>query len=110
MKKLGNLMLPACFSFCIQTGMRQNFLDLSTWLPGTGGTAFCSGVDAVTAGHSGCGHPGKEGLDLAAMNKLLLKKIEELTLHLIEMGRRSTKQEAINKKLMTEVEKLKALN
>ncbi|WP_348619702.1 hypothetical protein [Pedobacter lusitanus] len=35
----------------------------------------------------------KEGVDLGEMNKLLLKKIEELTLHVIELNKRLDQQE-----------------
>jgi len=37
----------------------------------------------------------KEGLDLAEMNLLLLKKVEELTLHMIEMKKENKKQQEL---------------
>jgi len=39
----------------------------------------------------------KEGVDLGEMNKLLLKKIEELTLHVIELDRKLDQQIKLNK-------------
>lgn len=45
----------------------------------------------------------KDGLNLAEMNKLLVQKVEELTLHLIEQNKRITLQE----KELGEVDKLK---
>jgi hypothetical protein len=36
----------------------------------------------------------KDGIDVAEMNKIMLKKIEELTLHVIEMEKRNREQEA----------------
>ena len=39
----------------------------------------------------------KEGVDLGEMNKLLLKKIEELTLHVIELDRKLDQQTKLNK-------------
>jgi hypothetical protein len=41
-----------------------------------------------------------EGVDLGEMNKKLLQKIEELTLHLIEQDKRLSKQELIIQKLI----------
>ncbi len=41
----------------------------------------------------------RDGIAVGEMNKLLLKKIEELTLHMIEMNKRVEKLEAENKKL-----------
>ena len=41
----------------------------------------------------------RDGIAIGEMNKLLLKKIEELTLHVIEMNKRVEKLEAENKKL-----------
>lgn len=43
------------------------------------------------------GHIVKDGLDLGEMNKLLMKKVEELTLYLIEEDRKLKVQLAINK-------------
>jgi hypothetical protein len=40
----------------------------------------------------------KEGLNLGEMNKLLLKKVEELTLYLIEQHKQIKEQETINQK------------
>ncbi len=48
----------------------------------------------------------KNGLDLGGMNKLLLKKVEELTLYLIEKDRQFTKQ---SEKSMEQEERLKKL-
>ncbi|ANH80038.1 hypothetical protein A8C56_02730 [Niabella ginsenosidivorans] len=49
----------------------------------------------------------RQGLDLAAMNLLLLKKVEELTLHLIEMEKKMEQQKQINSELMEAVGILK---
>jgi len=41
----------------------------------------------------------RDGMAVGEMNKLLLKKIEELTLHVIEMNKRVEKLETENQKL-----------
>jgi len=48
----------------------------------------------------------KDGLDLGEMNKLLVKKVEELTLYLIEKDNEKMKQEQINRDLKARLEKL----
>lgn len=48
----------------------------------------------------------QEGLNLKEMNLLLLKKVEELTLHLIEMKKESEEQKNINKKLVDRIQRL----
>ncbi|TWI95613.1 hypothetical protein JN11_04352 [Mucilaginibacter frigoritolerans] len=45
----------------------------------------------------------KEGLNLGEMNKVLMKKVEELTLYLIEKDKKEQVQEVINKKLQTTI-------
>ncbi|QEC79313.1 hypothetical protein [Mucilaginibacter ginsenosidivorax] len=49
----------------------------------------------------------KDGLNLGEMNKLLLKKVEELTLYLIEKDQREKEQEAINQKNAQQIDMLK---
>jgi hypothetical protein len=49
----------------------------------------------------------KEGMDLADMNMILLKKIEEMTLHMIEINKKVTTLSEENKKLSKEVQSLK---
>ncbi|WP_439694709.1 hypothetical protein ACFGVS_16055 [Mucilaginibacter sp. AW1-7] len=49
----------------------------------------------------------KDGINLGEMNKLLLKKVEELTLYLIEKDKKEKEQEAINKKNTQEIDLLK---
>jgi hypothetical protein len=49
----------------------------------------------------------KEGLNLGEMNKLLVKKVEELTLYLIEKDKEKKQQENINKKNSQQIEELK---
>jgi hypothetical protein len=51
-----------------------------------------------------------EGLNLKEMNLLLLKKVEELTLHLIEQNKNDLTQKEQIKLLRIEVEKLKCKN
>jgi hypothetical protein len=48
-----------------------------------------------------------EGLNLKEMNLLLLKKVEELTLHLIEINKINASQYEFNRKLLIEIENLK---
>lgn len=48
----------------------------------------------------------EKGVDLGATQALLLKKIEELTLHLIELDQKNTKLEAQNKGLEKRLQKL----
>jgi hypothetical protein len=48
----------------------------------------------------------KDGLNLGEMNKLLVKKVEELTLYLIERDNKETEQEKINKDLIDRIGKL----
>ncbi|MFC7526938.1 hypothetical protein ACFQRK_23480 [Parapedobacter sp. GCM10030251] len=50
----------------------------------------------------------KDGLDLAEMNLLLLKKVEELTLHLIEKEKQLEKQGKALAKSMEEISRIKA--
>jgi hypothetical protein len=49
----------------------------------------------------------KEKLDLGEMNKILLQKIEELTLHLIEQDKRNREQDERIKLMAEKIEKLK---
>lgn len=49
---------------------------------------------------------GEEGLDLAEMNLLLLKKVEELTLHLIEKDKIISEQQSALKQLFQRVENI----
>jgi hypothetical protein len=49
----------------------------------------------------------KEGLNLGQMNTLLLKKVEELTLYLIEKDQQFKKQKDISEKQEIEIEQLK---
>jgi hypothetical protein len=48
----------------------------------------------------------KEKLDLGEMNKILLQKIEELTLHLIGQDKRNREQEELIKWMAQKIEKL----
>jgi hypothetical protein len=48
----------------------------------------------------------KDGVKLMEMNMLLLKKVEELTLHLIEMKKESDAQKTINHELRTRINTL----
>ncbi|MGF7077024.1 hypothetical protein [Mucilaginibacter sp. 3215] len=48
----------------------------------------------------------KDGLNLGEMNKLLVKKVEELTLYLIEKDKKEKEQEAINQELKNKLKKL----
>ena len=48
----------------------------------------------------------KDGLNLGEMNKLLMKKVEELTLYLIEQDKKVTKQEVINEELRSRLNHL----
>ncbi|WP_337043891.1 hypothetical protein [Emticicia sp. 17c] len=50
----------------------------------------------------------KEGQDLGEMNRLLLKKVEELTLYMIELKKQSDKQSTLIEQQSAEIEKLKA--
>lgn len=45
----------------------------------------------------------KNGLNVAEMNKLMIKKIEELTLYLIEKDKKEKEQETINQKLQNQI-------
>jgi hypothetical protein len=45
----------------------------------------------------------KDGLNLGEMNKLLLKKVEELTLYLIEKDKNEQQQKVVNSDLQTQV-------
>jgi hypothetical protein len=47
------------------------------------------------------------GLNLREMNLLLLKKVEELTLHLLEQNKINEQQKQLNEKLLTEIESIK---
>jgi len=49
----------------------------------------------------------KDGLNLGEMNKLLVKKVEELTLYLIEQQTVNQSQQAINTSLQKELDELK---
>ncbi|WPU95632.1 hypothetical protein SNE25_08885 [Mucilaginibacter sabulilitoris] len=49
----------------------------------------------------------KDGLNLGEMNKLLMKKVEELTLYLIEKDKEKTEQEQTNKVLTAQISELK---
>ncbi|MNI76009.1 hypothetical protein D3C73_1322060 [compost metagenome] len=40
------------------------------------------------------------GISLGEMNKILLKKIEEITLHLIDMEKKNLKQQELIEKLL----------
>ncbi|MBB6130144.1 hypothetical protein [Mucilaginibacter lappiensis] len=48
----------------------------------------------------------KKGLDVGEMNKLLIKKVEELTLYLIDEHKEKEKQEAINNKQQEQIDQL----
>ncbi|QEM09115.1 hypothetical protein [Mucilaginibacter rubeus] len=48
----------------------------------------------------------KNGLNLGEMNKLLMKKVEELTLYLIEKDKVEKEQKKINQNYATQIEKL----
>jgi hypothetical protein len=48
------------------------------------------------------------GIDVGEMNAKLLKKIEELTLYVIDLNKKSNSQEIMVKKLQNEVKKLKS--
>jgi hypothetical protein len=48
----------------------------------------------------------KDGLNLGEMNKLLMKKVEELTLYLIEKDKKEQKQEVINGELRNRINNL----
>jgi hypothetical protein len=48
-----------------------------------------------------------EGIDLGEMNKLLVKKVEELTLYLIEKDKREKQQDIINQKNTQQIKQLK---
>ncbi len=48
----------------------------------------------------------KEGLNLGEMNKLLMKKVEELTLYLIEKDKEKEEQAAINRELINRINNL----
>jgi hypothetical protein len=50
----------------------------------------------------------KNGVDLGEMNKLLLKKVEELTLYLIQKDKKEKEQETINQRNAQQLEQLKA--
>ena len=49
----------------------------------------------------------RDGLDLGEMNKILLQKIEELTLHLIEQDKRNKEQELRNQRQEEQIKLLK---
>ncbi|MBB6126350.1 autotransporter outer membrane beta-barrel domain-containing protein [Mucilaginibacter lappiensis] len=49
----------------------------------------------------------KKGLDVSEMNKLLMKKVEELTLYLIEKDQNEKKQEQTNQELKNQVTTLR---
>ena len=51
----------------------------------------------------------REGLDLGEMNKILLQKIEELTLHLIDESKRNKDLEDKMKAMMDRIEKLEQI-
>jgi hypothetical protein len=48
------------------------------------------------------------GIDVGEMNAKLLKKVEELTLYVIDLNKKSSSQEIMVKKLQNEVKKLKS--
>ncbi|SEO34097.1 hypothetical protein SAMN05192574_107133 [Mucilaginibacter gossypiicola] len=48
-----------------------------------------------------------EGIDLGKMNTLLVKKVEELTLYLLEKDKKEKEQDIINQKNMRQIEQLK---
>jgi hypothetical protein len=48
----------------------------------------------------------KEGLNLGEMNRLLMKKVEELTLYLIEKDKKEKEQEAVNNKQQEQINQL----
>ncbi|MBS7563041.1 hypothetical protein KHS38_01375 [Mucilaginibacter sp. Bleaf8] len=48
----------------------------------------------------------KEGISLGEMNRLLLKKVEELTLYLIEKDKKEGLQEKVNKRQQQQINKL----
>jgi len=50
-------------------------------------------------------HVEKEGIELGEMNKVLLKKIEELTLLLIDQNKKNQEQDELIKKMMAELKK-----
>lgn len=50
----------------------------------------------------------KDGQDLGEMNRLLLKKVEELTLYLIEQNKEIKAQKLINESMQNEIRDLKA--
>ncbi|MFI5161971.1 MAG: hypothetical protein ACHQHN_11875 [Sphingobacteriales bacterium] len=52
----------------------------------------------------------KNGLNLGEMNKLLTKKIEELTLYLIEEDRNDKKQEDVNRNQQLKLNELEVVN
>ncbi|HYG01940.1 MAG TPA: hypothetical protein VD927_05805 [Chryseosolibacter sp.] len=47
------------------------------------------------------------GISLSEMNMILLKKVEELTLHLIEQNKINEQQRQLNEKLLSEIQTLK---
>jgi hypothetical protein len=49
----------------------------------------------------------KNGINLGEMNKLLLKKVEELTLYLIESNKKQAEQEELMQKMQQQLEMLK---
>jgi len=56
------------------------------------------------------GEVEENGLNLGEMNALLLKKVEELTLYLIEQHKINEEQKKINKKLLEEIQKFEDRN
>jgi len=50
----------------------------------------------------------KEGIDLGEMNKILLKKVEELTLYLIEKDKKEKQQDLINQENTQQIKQLKS--
>ena len=52
----------------------------------------------------------KEGINLGDMNLKLLKKVEELTLHLIEQNRQIAEQQKINQSLQLQIDQFAKKN
>jgi hypothetical protein len=52
----------------------------------------------------------KDGVSLGEMNKLLTKKVEELTLYLIKMDIQDQKRDALLKSLQRQIKSVKAKN
>ena len=48
----------------------------------------------------------KEGVEIGKLNMVLLKKVEELTLHLIKLNKKIDQLEVANKALVSELREL----